>query len=326
MSTHVEPQVQPTRPTDADPWYYGWRYVTQIEPDGTEKSVQVPLTEEDVLHPQEGDFIVNNDDHANDCFFLKGVLDAHLSGRSGVHVFFDHRMDWGVEGIKAHGPDFAVVDGFPDDWDGQRGTFYLSEYGARTLLALEVTSPATRRGDLTAKVDEYYRAGIPYYVIVDRQNEDGEKPRLLAYRRGVDGYVVVEPDGEGWLSLGSIGLWIRFEDGRLVCRDASGRHLLEPAEAINAVADAETRAEAAEEQALVEAQARQRAEAQARAEMQARRLETQAREAAEVRAQSEALARQAAEARAQTEALARQAAEARILQMEAEMNRLRGQS
>ena len=312
MSTHVEPMAKAASTPETDPWFYGWRYVTRIEADGTENTVQVPLTEEDVLHPQEDDFIVQNDDHTTDCYYLKTVLDVHLADRHGVHVFHDHRMDWGVEGVKAHGPDFAVVQGFPDDWDGQRGTFSLAEYAARTLLVIEVTSPTTRKGDLNAKVSEYYRAGIPYYAIVDRQHEDGEKPRLFAYRPGEQEYVVVEADAEGWLALAPIDLWLRFEDGRLVCRDASGRYLRDPLEAIRDAEQAEIRAEEAEEQAHTEAQARQRAEEQTR-------KEAQARQAAEVRAQ-------AAEASAQAEMQARQTSEERLRRLEAELDRLRGQS
>ena len=347
MSTHVEPRTKATSAPETDPWFYGWRYVTRTEADGTETTVQVPLTEEDVLHPQEDDFIVQNDDHTSDCYYLKTVLDGHLADRPGVHVFHDHRMDWGVEGVKAHGPDFAVVQGFPDDWDGQRGTFCLAEYAARTLLVIEVTSPTTRKGDLDAKVIEYYRAGIPYYAIVDRQYERGDKPRLFAYRPGEREYVLVEADAEGWLALEPIGLWLRLEDGRLVCRDASGRYLLDPLEAINALEDAETRAEEAEAlaqtetqarqtetqarrqaeaQTRAEAQARQHAEELARAEAQARQTETQARLRAEELARAEAQARLRAEELARAEAQARQAIEERLRQLEAEMNRLRGQS
>ncbi|HTU90648.1 MAG TPA: Uma2 family endonuclease [Gemmataceae bacterium] len=291
MSARVEKRSKPEPTPQEDPWYYGWRYVEQVGPDGKTKTVQVPLTEEDVLHPQEDDFIVQNDDHRRDCLYLDTVLDAHLSDRPGVHVFYDHRMDWGVEGIEPHGPDFAVVEGFPDNWDGQRGTFRLTEFGARTLLVIEVTSPTTRRGDLNAKVTEYYQAGIPYYTLVDRQFQGGEQPRLFAYRAGEQGYELVEPDVNGWLALEPIGLWLRFEEGRLVCRDAEGQRLGNYREVRRERQEAEARAEA--ERARAEAEARTRQEAQARAEAERTRAE---------------------------------AAEERARQLEAELNRLRGQS
>ncbi|HTU88456.1 MAG TPA: Uma2 family endonuclease, partial [Gemmataceae bacterium] len=316
-----------------DPWYYGWRYVEQTGPDGRVKMVQVPLTEEDVLHPQEDDFIVQNDDHTRDCHYLKTILDAHLADRPGVHVFYDHRMDWGVEEIKCHGPDFAIVEGFPEAWDGQRGTFCLTEFSAHTLLVIEVTSPTTRRGDLNAKVTEYYRAGIPYYAIVDRQFQGGEQPRLFAYRAGEQGYVVVEPDAEGWLALEPIGLWLRFEDGRLACRDAEGRRLRDYREVVQGAQQAEARAEAETRtrqalEVVVEAAQRRADEAQARAdETQARAdAEARTRQALERQIELEAQIRQQVQAQADTERARAEAAEERLRQLEAELNRLRGQS
>jgi colicin import membrane protein len=333
MITRAEKMPRPEPGPQEDPWYYGWRDVEQAGPDGQVKMVRVPLTEEDVLHPQEDDFIVQNDDHTCDCHYLKTILDAHLADRPGVHIFYDHRMDWGVEGIKPHGPDFAVVEGFPDDWDGQRGTFCLTEFGARTLLVIEVTSPTTRRGDLNAKVTEYYQAGIPYYAIVDRQFQGGEQPRLFAYRAGEQGYVLVEPDAEGWLALEPIGLWLRFEEGRLACRDAQGRRLHDYREILRAYHLA---------QSLLELEVRTRQEAQARADAEAKTREYAQRRAdeAQARADAEARTRQALERQVELEAQFRQlvqeqadaeraraeAAEERNRQLEAEIKRLRGQS
>ena len=194
MSSPVQTGPKPEPTPQNDPWYYGWRYVKETGPDGKVKRVQVPLTEEDVLHPQEDDFIVQNDDHHRDCRYLETVLSAHLADRPGVHVFYDHRMDWGVEGIEPHGPDFAVVEGFPEDWDGQRGTFRLTEFGALHAPGDRGDIADDARGDLNSKVTEYFEAGIPHYAIVDRQFQGGEIARLFAYRAGEQGYVLVEPD------------------------------------------------------------------------------------------------------------------------------------
>lgn len=289
-----------------DRWYYGWRYVKQTGSDGEVTRVQVPLTKADVLHPQEDDFIVQNDDHTRDCHYLKTILDAHLADRPGVHVFYDHRMDWGVEGIEPHGPDFAVVEGFPEDWDGQRGTFRLTEFGARTLLVIEVTSPTTREGDLEEKVTEYYQAGIPYYAIVDRQFQRATQPRLFAYRPGEQGYVLVEPDAEGWLALEPIGLWLRLEDDRLACLDAEGQRLLNYQEVMRAYQLMEDRVEAEARTRLVLEVVAEEAQRRADAEARTRQL---AEETAEVH---KALA-EAQKARAD-------AAEERIRQLEAELN------
>ena len=44
-----------------DPHPYSWRDVEQTAPDGSLELLRVPLTLEDILHPQFGDFRVHND-------------------------------------------------------------------------------------------------------------------------------------------------------------------------------------------------------------------------------------------------------------------------
>lgn len=278
MNIRVQPTPKPDPIPQEDPWYYGWRYVEQIDPDGKAKRVQVPLTEEDVLHPQEDDFIVQNEDHDEDCYYLRTVLTAHLADQPGLHVFHDMRMDWGVASIEPHGPDIAVIANVPAERPFQMGTLHLAEVSARPLLVIEVTSPSTREGDLDDKVLEYSQVGVPFYAIVDRRLHAGrEEIRLLAYRATPEGYVRVKLDAQGWLALEPIGLWLGIEGRHIVCRNAQGQRLLNYQEVTHAYRDAEARAQA-------EAQARQ------------------------------------------AEAQARQRAEERLLQLEAELNRLRGQS
>ena len=50
------------------------------KPDGTEDDEQVPLTPEDVLFPEEDDFIVQTDFHAIDMTYLRAVFNARLAG------------------------------------------------------------------------------------------------------------------------------------------------------------------------------------------------------------------------------------------------------
>ncbi len=59
-----------------DPFRLGWRYVTRRGPDGKEICEQVPLTEWDVLHPQEDDFIVTNYAHTRDLYYLFGAFES----------------------------------------------------------------------------------------------------------------------------------------------------------------------------------------------------------------------------------------------------------
>jgi hypothetical protein len=53
-------------PLASDPWYYGYRYAQIVAADGTATLEQVPLTLDDVLFPQEGDFIVHTEGHLVD--------------------------------------------------------------------------------------------------------------------------------------------------------------------------------------------------------------------------------------------------------------------
>ncbi|MGH7172047.1 MAG: Uma2 family endonuclease, partial [Gemmataceae bacterium] len=203
---------------DEDPWRYGWRYQRQEGPDGELCYVQTPLASADILHPQEDDFVVHNDNHGKDRHYLDTMLTAHLNGRKGVYVFCDHRIDWGVPGLEPHGPDLTVIDGYPADWDRQRGTFCLSEFGAKPLLVLEITSPATRHVDLDEKVLEYHQAGVPFCAIVDRRYyPEGQEIRLLGYRFTEEGYARVKLDEYGWLLLEPIELWLAVEGNRLRC-------------------------------------------------------------------------------------------------------------
>lgn len=290
MSTALKPS--PGERPELDPFRYGWRYAWQSGPNGQQKRVRVPLTQADVLHPQEDDFIVQNPTHEEDCHYLKTVLAAHLAGRPSVAIFRDMRMDWGVTGIEPHGPDLAVLENVPEDLPPQLGTLQVRVSGAGPLLVIEVTSPTTRDVDLDEKVVEYDLAGVPFYAIVDRRvRNEREEIRLLAYRATDQGYVRVKLDARGGLALGSIGLWLGIEDHHLVCRDAQGQRLLNYQEVV-----------------------------------QAYRAEVQARKEAEARAEAEAQGRQQAEQRAQAEAQARQQAEERLRHLEAELERLRGQS
>lgn len=284
MSTVLKPPAGGGRP-ESDPFRYGWRYGWKAGPNGQQTRVRLPLTPEDVLHPQEDDFIVQNPEHEEDCHYLKTILAAHLDGRPGVAIFRDQRIDWGVAGIEPHGPDLAILENVPEQLPPQIGTLRLRDFGARPLLVVEVTSPTTREVDLDEKVVEYELSGVPFYAIVDRRvRNEAEELRLLAYRATAQGYVRVKLDAQGWLELEPIGLWLGIEDHHLVCRDGQGRRLPNYQEVVQAYRD-----------------------------------EVQARKEAEARAEAE-------RARAETEAQARQQAEERIRQLEAELNRLRGQS
>src|SRR5215468_2145903 len=95
-------------PVPSDPYRYGWRYVRVKHPDGTESFDQVPLTLEDVLFPEEGDFIVQTDWHDSDRAYLKAVSRQRLADHPTALVLSDCRVDFNIPGVKPLGPDLAV--------------------------------------------------------------------------------------------------------------------------------------------------------------------------------------------------------------------------
>jgi hypothetical protein len=214
MSTVSRMSDSNRRPPEDDPYRYGWRYVPRVGPDGEETLEQVPLTLEDVLHPEEEDFIVQTDGHNEDCAYLKAVFKSRLADVPRSVVLSDCRVDFDVEGVRPLGPDVAVFFGVARhiDWS----TFYLGEEGARPALVVEVTSPDTRHNDLGIKVDYYHRAGIPYYVIADvyREQDNDRRIELIGYEATPDGYVRYAPDDRGRIWLDPVRLWLGFTHDR----------------------------------------------------------------------------------------------------------------
>ncbi len=209
-----------TKETD-DPFRLGWRYVTHIGPGGEETIGQVPLTERDVLHPQEEDFIVQNHAHTLNCIYIKESAETVHARRSDVLVLFDHRIDWQEPGIEPHGPDVTVLEGLRQPWDPHVGTFRVHDMEAKVLLAVEVTSQTTWGNDVGIKVDEYFRAKVPYYVIVDSRAIDTEVV-VIGYKANGEGYLRLPIDPEKGVWIPSVGMWFKAEDDRVRCLDRDG--------------------------------------------------------------------------------------------------------
>ena len=234
-----------------DPWFYGWRYVAKVREDGTHYDEQVPLTEWDVLHPQEDDFIVHNSFHNDLCAYLKAVFLWRLDARENALVLQDDRVDWQTAGLIPHGPDVVVFLDAPPR-DPFVGTYRVRDAGARPIFVIEVTSPSTRRKDLNEKVFHYNRAEIPLYVIVDaEEGENGAEIDLLAYTPSPDGPVRVILTDPTRIWLPEIDLWLAVKGEQVVCLEANGTAVgdyvvvAEAAEAEKARAEAEkARAEA----------------------------------------------------------------------------------
>jgi colicin import membrane protein len=339
--------LSPAVPPADNPYYYGWRYVERRLPDGRVEVDQVGLTLEDVLHPQEDDVIPERPLHELERGYLAGVFRTRLEGLNHGLVLSDCLVDWGIEGLRDLSPDVSVFEDVRTPPDLTKGTFHLAESGGgRCVLVVELVSPHTRTNDVDRKPEEYHRAGVPLYVLVDQEREGGPR-QIRAYEHRPEGYVEVPLDSRGRLFLGPFGLCLGLKEGRVVCYDTvSGRELgdyaqvsrdLDAAEekarreaAARQQAEQQARQEAAarqqaEQQARQEAAARQQAEQQARQEAAARQQAEMARQQAQEQARQEAVARQQAEmARTQAEERARQEAQIRT-QMEARLRELEDQ-
>lgn len=278
MTTTVPPPTPPPAET-SDPYIYGWRYMRRDLPDGNYVFDQVPLTLEDVLHPEEGDQVIHSDAHQRRCIYLYNVLQSRLSADPHAVVLHDVRIKWDKPELRPHGPDLMVIFNVRErkNWS----TFDVANEGTRPSLIIEVTSPETRATDLADKLDHYDFAGVPFYVIVDAlDRREEQRIRLLGYRKHGDAYAAIALDERGWLWLEPVQLWLGVRDNEVYCFDANGEQLGDYMAVVTALsaeaharAVAEDRAVAAEDRAVAEAQARAAAEERVRElEAELRRL------------------------------------------------------
>jgi Uma2 family endonuclease len=213
---------------------------------------QVPLTLEDVLHPQEGDQGTHAEAHERRCVYLYDVLSAQLAADPTAVVLKDVRVAWDVPDLKPHGPDLAVILGVRErkNWS----TFDVAAEGVRPALIIEVTSPETASIDRSTKLEEYDLAEVPLYVIVDAVFPRRQPTlRLLGYRQSPAGYQVLVPNERGWLWLEPVRLWLGIQNDEIVCYDEGGQPLGDYRALSEALAaetqarrEAERRAEASE--------------------------------------------------------------------------------
>ena len=235
-----------SRPEQPDPFRFGWRYQWQIGADGTKQWVRVPLTLDDVLHPQEGDHIPESRQQEKDRRYLASVLEWRLADNPRALVLSDCLINWGVRGLRNHSPDISVFDGVANpnrDWR----TFAVAQEGARPVLVIEIVSPdphdrQARDNDAVTKVREYYRARVPLYAIVDQERVDGPR-RIVGYRRGTRKYVPMPLDEQGRLLLEPVRLLMGLRDERVVCWDAdTGEEIPNLTDAIARIRELEARA------------------------------------------------------------------------------------
>jgi Uma2 family endonuclease len=257
------PPVAPIAPApDADdPFRYGWRWVPNDPIDGRHKLRQIPLTLEDVLHPEEGDELMYSEAHGRHRIHLYNVLSACTKDVAGAVVLTAMRIAWDVPGLKAHGPDLMVIFGVGErkNWT----TFDVAEEGVRPILIIEVVSPEYAGLDRSTKLEHYDRAGVPFYLILDTLQQDGhETLRLLAYHRPAGSYTPLPTDERGRIWLEPVQIWVSVEHNELTIYDKHDVVIPSFVDMMQARNAAAARI-AAEQRAIVEAEQRQIAEQRA---------------------------------------------------------------
>jgi Uma2 family endonuclease len=209
----------PPARAEEDRFRYGRRYVNRTLPDGRVVCDIVPLTLEDVLHPQEGDEISERPRQKKDSVYLDPILRSRVAERvKGGHLTDDCLVEW-RPGLPRHAPDFAAFKGLKTQPSDDVGVFRAAEHGAKCLFALEIVSPLTRTNDVDAKIREYHQAHVPLYIIIDQEVEGGPR-RLEAHRWKSDGYQPVKLDAQGRVAINDLGLLLGMRDDRAVCFDA----------------------------------------------------------------------------------------------------------
>ncbi len=298
MSTIRATPGPPDRP-QRDPFFYGWREVYTKDEHGRCQRVLQPLTPEDVLHPQEGDYVTQNPDHDWDCDYLRDVIRYQVKDKPDTLVFHDVKIFWDVPGLEGegHSPDLSLIRKVQQP-HRRRESFHVAREGVRPELIIEVTSPSTRDVDLNDKKREYWLAQVPVYVIVEEYFRRGKRHlRILPFQRGPRSYRRQRLNARGRFRLEAVQLWIGQENGRVALYDAQGKRL----EGYDELAEARKQVAQSLEQ------------------------EAEARKQVEQSLEQEAEARKRAQQSLEQEAEARRKAEEELARLQVELRRLRGE-
>jgi colicin import membrane protein len=274
-------KVSRFEPRQDDKPFYGWRYVSYAGKNGKKSMERKPLTLENVLHPQEGDYISQNSIHFGDEIYLADVCRARESRLQNGLVLGDCLIDWGIPGLGNHAADISIFDRLKVRPPEPISTFRLRPSGGRCLAVVEIVSPArpdTRQNDVTHKLREYHQAHVPLYVIID-QKKEGDPRAVLAYRDTANGFVRKPLDRQGRILIRALGIRIGLKDSRVICHDA------ESDEELGDYVKIERELAAAKQQAREQAEAlqaaqqelQQQAMARLAAESRIRELEAQLR-------------------------------------------------
>lgn len=177
----------------------GWRW---IKDDQDPREIRrVELTAEDLLHPLPGDEVVNSLWHSQVFAWLHMLLRLWCSRIQGGLLLSDQGVKW-RPGF-GHSPDIVFFTNAPSNFDGT--TLYLYETQARPQFVAEIVSHSTTEvteNDTVKKRDHYYDAGLPQYVLIDREEVNGVYlPKLTNYVRGAKEFILGEKNERGHIAL-----------------------------------------------------------------------------------------------------------------------------
>lgn len=212
------PNLLTTRYSSIELAECGWRIESVVQPDGSTQSMQVPLTETEFLHPQEGFHLPNTTFHDDIAAAAKDILSRRYVNNSDVGVFRDLLIKWDID-LSDHCPDTFVAFGIRDKQQN-RSAFEVKNEGVRPTSIIEVVSPRYRKADREMKVVQYAQAGVQEYAIIDRRRYRKQVlDEVLGYRLVGNHYQPITPDEEGRILCQTVGLWISLQDGQLVMED-----------------------------------------------------------------------------------------------------------
>jgi hypothetical protein len=169
-------------PPSVDPFRLGWR----------EAAVQIPMTPEGILNPQEGDVVSDGYAHNNLLLPLADAMRRHLKKRNllvtcGVVLVLDDG--------KNCAPDIAVIEGDVDESTLKRA-INLRAVGGRLIFALEVVSTSEKEienKDIKTNVKRYANQEVDEYLTIyplfERKVED-----LVGRQLVKGGYKKIVPD------------------------------------------------------------------------------------------------------------------------------------
>ncbi|MFN8490753.1 MAG: Uma2 family endonuclease [Caldilineaceae bacterium] len=235
-------------PSEID-WTRGWRYEVVITADGQRETIRVPLTPEEILHPQEGFVMPERTDHDRICDDLRDMLRAWALNHPAFTIFHNLVFAWDKPGIGDYAPDIAVVPNVRDP-EADRGKFFVANEGTRPALAIEVVSPISRKADRETKVTDYAQVGIAEYIYIDcRRRKRGIVSELAGFRLEDGLYQPLALDEDGAVYMATLGLRFGINGAKAWIEDvATGEDLLDHWATAQALRQTQAQLQQAEQQ------------------------------------------------------------------------------